>query len=195
MMDVDTPGAQAVTAASHKKTTVMGKYTRKELMQRREEMIKLIDDLHTAFHQLSRDIDSLERRLEEDIVDAQDEHTPLENRYNEALLQFKRQWCDNDRAFGEDQSYDIQQPVMERVAKLQTPVEAFSAELKSLGKAIKAEMTHPEVSFKKDYLSLRERLEERKEGGYQFKKKFDKTMEKLEEVCKRVDELGKLEEE
>ncbi|PNP53184.1 hypothetical protein THARTR1_06394 [Trichoderma harzianum] len=195
-MDVDTPSEQAVIAAASRETKKAMLEKRQELMQRRDELRNLVDSLPGGFQEVSGDVASFGHQLESDVLEIEDEHQPFENRYNSALGAFEHRWNNyNDRFGTKHHLPDSQPPVMERVAKLSKPVEAFSAELKSIQEAFKEEINHPEVSFKKDLNSLRERLEERKETCYYIQRKFDEAVERLENVCKRVDELEKLAEQ
>ncbi|KAL7958150.1 hypothetical protein V8C34DRAFT_324308 [Trichoderma compactum] len=59
-------------------------------------------------------------------------------------------------------------------------------------RASETEINHPEVSFKKNLNRLRERLEKRIGTGYELKALPDGMVEKLENICKRVDEFEKL---
>ncbi|KAL7914765.1 hypothetical protein GGI35DRAFT_157726 [Trichoderma velutinum] len=193
-MDVDTPSEQGITAATHQPKTGIreGKY--QDLVQRRKELRKVVNDLPDQFQDLSVDIRNLGSDIECGIQIIETEHPPMQERYNNALEAFHDRWNGAKRIF-EERDYGIQRPFKERAATLYNPVEAFITELKTLQGAFEAEINHPEQVFKNELNSVRIRLERFKETGYELKIEFDELVERLENACKRVDELEKLTEQ
>ncbi|KKO99111.1 hypothetical protein THAR02_08789 [Trichoderma harzianum] len=193
-MDVDSPSDQSVTAASNETDTEIREKKRQEILQARKELGKLVKDISGGLDGLAPEAINLEEGLECDYYVMENES--YERCYKHALGGFKRQWDNAKRRFEQSFVFYPQQTAEDAAAKqLYGPVERFMAEFQTLQQAFEAEINHPEVSFKKDLDELRERLEERKCLAQSLKEILDETVEKLDNVCKRVDELEKLAEQ
>ncbi|KAL6805903.1 hypothetical protein J3E68DRAFT_442156 [Trichoderma sp. SZMC 28012] len=193
-MDVDSPSNQPVTAASNETDTEIREKKRQEILQARKELGKLVKDISFGLDGLGPEATNFEEGLECDCYVMENES--YEKSYKLALEGFKRQWDDAKRKFEQSCLSWPQQSAEDAAAKqLYRPVEKFMAEFQTLQQAFEAEINHPEVSFKKDLDDLRERLEERQWMAHSLKEKLDETVEKLDNVCKRVDELEKLTEQ
>ncbi|QYS94414.1 hypothetical protein H0G86_001745 [Trichoderma simmonsii] len=193
-MDVDSPSNQPVAAASHETETAIRENTYQEFMQRRKELMKLVHDLPDEIEDLSDGISCFGRRLSLDVFDIEREHPSVQERYNAALDDFKSQWSYVKEDF-EARYHSVRQPGTEQPAKLYDSVEEFVMNLKNLEQDIEVAINHPEQAFKKELCSIRQRLEEGKSEGQYLKRKFGVMMEKLENLCKRADELEKLAEQ
>ncbi|KAJ4864217.1 hypothetical protein T069G_00747 [Trichoderma breve] len=192
-MDVDSPSNQPVTTGSNETDTEIREKKRQEFQQARKELRELVEDLPDGLDGLAGDITHFEEELGCDVYAIEKEHQSSEERYKDALGEFKRRWNDAKKNFEQPFYFYCQQAAQDAVVELlYSPVEAFMTEFQTLQQASEVEINHPEVSFKKDLNSLRERLEERKWTALCLKEKLGETVEKLENACKRVDELEKL---
>lgn len=195
-MEVDSPSDQPVAAASNETATEIREKKRQEFQQARKELREVVEDIPDPLDGLAGDITHFEEELECDVHEIEKEHQSSEERYKNALEEFKRRWNDGKETFEQSFYFYSQQDAQNAVAKqLYDPVEKFMTEFETLQQASEVEINHPEVSFKKDLKSLRERLEERKWTALYLKEKLGETVEKLENACKRVDELEKLTEQ
>lgn len=193
-MDVDSPSDQPVTAASNETDTEIREKKRQEILQARKELGKLVKDISHGLDGLGHEATDFEEEVEGDVYAMENESS--EKSYKRALQVFKRQWNDAKMRFEQSCLSWPQQSAKDAAAKqLYGPVEKFMAEFQTLQQAFEAEINRPEVSFQKDLDNFRERLEERKWTACSLKEKLDETVEKLDNVYKRVDELEKLAEQ
>ncbi|KAL5092033.1 hypothetical protein Trisim1_002422 [Trichoderma cf. simile WF8] len=96
--------------------------------------------------------------LDYDIEIIHDEHRSIEDRYKSALRAFNGEWNRAKKSVEEPFYTYGQQDAYQEAAKLCVPVEAFMNELQNLLQASEVEISYPEIAFKKDLNSLRERL-------------------------------------
>ncbi|KAK4064941.1 uncharacterized protein Triagg1_8757 [Trichoderma aggressivum f. europaeum] len=185
-MDIDSPSTPPVTTTSQE-TQKAVREKRQEIQQAREELRELVKDIPNGFAGLAGDITRLKEELDLDIERIHDDHKSIEERYKRVLEVFNEEW-NYAKELIEERFFT---PKEER-EMLCSRVELLVDALQTLQQASETEIHHPEVSFKKDLDSLRKRLEQRIGLGYELKATLDKTVEKLENVCKRVDEFEKL---
>ncbi|KAL6700563.1 hypothetical protein J3F84DRAFT_402612 [Trichoderma pleuroticola] len=192
-MDVDSPSTQPVTVTSHETQIAIREKKRQEFTQWREELRKLVGNVPWEFRGLHGGLTRFGEELDRDIERIHDEHRSIEEHYKSLLETFNEEWDHAKKSIEEPFFiYSDQLSAKEEREILYWPVDALVDALQTLQQASETEINHPEVSFKKNLNSLRERLEERIETGYQLKAILNGMVEKLENVSKRVDEFEKL---